>query len=122
MRVNSPVPLRITPSRAPKSSVSSSRRWQTISTGDHSAGAGRVRALSASRPLTRPPRMTGIRPSSRRAAAGTISFLPSHHDLAAVDIEGGTVDEGRGIGSEKDGGVGDLARLAEPLHGDGLGD
>ena len=38
----------------------------------------------------------------------------SGHLLAAVDIEDGPGDEGRGVGGKKENGLGDLLRLAQP--------
>src|SRR5262245_16998316 len=61
----------MTRTRAPKSSASSSPRWRTISTADHSAGAGRARQPSASSPPRRPPRTSSKRASSRRAVPRT---------------------------------------------------
>src|SRR5262249_11880748 len=45
--------------RAPKSSTSSSRRWQTISIGAHSRGAGRARQSAGSRPPSSASRIVG---------------------------------------------------------------
>src|SRR5262245_6675192 len=61
----------MTRTRAPKSSASSSPRWRTISTADHSAGAGRARQASGSSPPRGPPRTSGKRASSRRAVPRT---------------------------------------------------
>src|SRR6266446_3116459 len=107
--------------RAPKSSVSSSRRWQRISTGDHSRGAGRVRAPASSRPASRVSSTAGSRASSSRASRRSVSLTGSRHDLAAVDVEGGAVDEGRGVRGEKDDRLRDLTGLAQAPDGDGLG-
>src|SRR2546428_9428726 len=57
--------------RAPKSSTSSSRRWQMISIGAHSGPSGRARQSDGSRSPSRPSRTGGSRASSWRAVKRT---------------------------------------------------
>src|SRR2546426_2210163 len=57
--------------RAPKSSTSSSRRWQMISIGAHSGATGRARQSDGSRSPSRPSRTAGSRASSWRVVKRT---------------------------------------------------
>src|SRR5947207_3137304 len=79
-------PSTTTRSRAPKSSASSSRRWQTISSSDHSAGAGRSRHATASRSPSSASRMRG----SRARSARTLVTMPVRSRIAGYCRLGAT--------------------------------
>ena len=84
-----------------------------------------LRELRAARDLPgRRPHHGSGRPLQHQVHVGALPVAPvrSGHHLAAVDVEGRAVDEGRRIGGQEHHRLGDFPGLAQPSHRDGLGD